>query len=118
MPVVKPREKIKKRFIQAVDAVTKDHYPQMLQVDIIKSLGFAPSNYYRLRSGSIYPTLDQCFVLCTKYKISADWLVKGEGAMKYIDVKKAGPIELIKAAVAALESGKSINKTRNKTPNK
>lgn len=100
MPAVKHREKIKKRFLQAVELIAQENYPKKVEADIIRSLGFAPPNYYKMRSTTgNYPTLDHCYQLCTRYQISADWLLTGKGDVKKIDVKEMKPAELLRTAI-------------------
>lgn len=119
MAATKPREKIKKRFIEAVEYVSKDKYPQQLQSDIIKALGMAPTNYYGMRSKKgLYPTIDHCNVLCSKYKISAEWLLLGTGSMIKIDLAEMSAAQLIKAALMILKKDQTVNKAVNTTNKK
>jgi hypothetical protein len=95
---------IKKRFITAVETVTKELYPGKREVDVIKALGFAPSNFYRMRLvDNSYPTLDHCAALCTLYNISEQWLISGLGTMKK-ELDNNSPIEALKQAVYGIES--------------
>jgi hypothetical protein len=112
VPKIKPREGIKKRFIQAVEYISKDNYPQVLQAGIIKKIGMAPSNFYTMRSGSAsYPTLDQCYSLCTEFGISAEWLITGHGLMKAANNKQTDPVKILKQVVQILET-RSVNKIK------
>jgi len=95
---------IKNRFVQAVEAISKEHYPNKREVDIIKSLGFSPPNFYRMKiSGSSYPTLDNCFLLCNQYDISEEWLLSGKATMKSINEAKSA-IEVLKLITLKIES--------------
>ncbi len=96
---------IKKRFVHAVEYIAKEHYPKEREVDIIKSLGFEPPNYYRLRATeNNYPTLDHCVMLCEKYHISASWLLLNKGSMKVITIGREvmKPKDLIKQALVMM----------------
>lgn len=97
-------KQVKQRFVKAIEAVAKEKYPKQKEVDVIKSLGLSPANYYRLRSTrNNYPTIDQCVILCEKYKVSAQWLLLGAGYMKQINEKKTRPVDMIKQAVRMIE---------------
>ncbi len=99
---------IKKRFIQAIEFVSKAHYPAKLQTEILRSIDIAPTNYYKMRAGTSasYPTLEHCYLLCTQYSISAEWLITGKGIMQYMDEKKIDVKTLLLAAIAALPGKK------------
>lgn len=107
MAAAKPREQIKKRFLKAMDIIAREKYPAKMQVDVIKSIGMVPSNFYGMRGKTgLYPTLDQCYMLCIKYSVSAEWLLLGKGQMQHIEIKKAGTAELLKAALHSLDKVK------------
>lgn len=94
---------IKQRFVAAVEAITKELYPTKKEVDIIKALGFAPSNYYRMRvTDKSYPTLDHCAALCKLYNVSEQWLISGIGILKKSN-NESTPIQLLKDAVLTIE---------------
>jgi hypothetical protein len=99
---------IKKRFIYAIKCMAKERYPDEREIDIIKSIGLAAPNYYRMvAKDNNYPTLDHCAILCRKYKISTQWLFFGEGSMRV--VQKPGERvkikELLKMAISIAENG-------------
>jgi len=102
---------IKKRFIYAVKAMAKERYPDEREIDIIKSIGLAAPNYYRMvGTDNNYPTLDHCVMLCKKYKIATQWLLLGEGTMKVIQMPK-GKIQvndLLKLALSITGNGKAL----------
>ena len=108
---------IKKRFVAAVEAVTKELYPTKKEVDIIKAVGFAPSNYYRMRiTEKSYPTLDHCAALCNLYNISEQWLISGTGTLKKKS-ETSTSIQILKDAVLTIElelnKGNDINNLEN-----
>lgn len=114
---------IKKRFIQAVDRIVKDNYPDRREVDIIKAVGFLPSNYSRMKENeNFYPTLDNCYELCSQFNISASWLLMGKGTMKDVDIKTITAAELIEEALTKLKAASSQTvaqtKVRSKHPKK
>jgi len=83
MPKGEHRIRIKDRFIQAVDMIAKENYPNKKEIDILVSLEMTASNYYRMKSsGKNFPTLDNCATLCALYGISEAWLLSGKGKIK------------------------------------
>jgi len=95
---------IKKRFVWAVEMAAKERYPKFREVDIIRSVGFIPANYYRVRSTeNHYPTLDHCVLLCEKYHYSPTWLLLGKGPVKVTGkAEKASPADLLKQALTMM----------------
>lgn len=104
MPDRPHSEAIRQRFVTAVEVLAQAGYPtDSTIVSIARSIGMEPSNYYGLRKAGRYPTLDNCEELVRKYDISRAWLYGGEGAMKKVNGKGVSPIEMLKAAVMAVE---------------
>lgn len=94
---------IKKRFVIAIEAITKEVYPIKKEVDIVKSVGFSPSNYYRMRIvDNSYPTLDHCAAICELYNISETWLLTGKGNIYKLNEGESN-ISILKKAVSAIE---------------
>lgn len=98
-------EEIRKRFVQAVEAIASSGYPKdSTVVSIVRSIGLEPSNFYRLRKEGQYPTLDNCVELCLKYDINPLWLFMGDGSMKEIKSNNVKPLDQLKVAVLAIEA--------------
>lgn len=108
MTTRKQSKAIKKRFVQAVEMIAQENYPKSREVDIIKSIGFTPANYYRLRATeNNYPTLDQCVQLCTKYRISAAWLLLNSGKIRASQVNAVPkPADMIREALVLMDGKK------------
>lgn len=106
---------IKQRFIEAIQTLSKELYPSKKEVDIIRSLGLIPSNFYRMRkSEKNYPTLDDCYNLCTLYNVSGDWLISGIGSIHQTSGSNKTGLELIKEGVSLLEAANNAANTKVK----
>jgi hypothetical protein len=98
-------KEIKKRFVECVELITKELYPDKREIDIIKEIGFAPTNYYRMRlpENNNYPTLDNCYLLCNKYSISANYLLLGKKPIKQAEVKNKSIADSLRDIIIEIE---------------
>jgi hypothetical protein len=104
-------KQIKARFIQAVSALAKEQYPELKEIDIIRSVGMLAVNYYKMRvDEGRYPTLDNCALLCLKHGISGSWLLCNKGSMKEINGRKMEAVEMLKIATKEIEMNLKVKK--------
>lgn len=78
------KDKIRQRFVEAVDWVMNTHTDNLTQSDIADTLGILHAALSRIRTSQNpnYPTIDTLAAMVFHYHISAEWLLTGKGSME------------------------------------